>query len=70
MVTSRLQMSSRCRVAGSPCTPMLATWPPGPGQAHRLLEGGGHADGFDGDVGAEPAGELPDDRLGVLAERC
>ena len=29
IVTSLIQRSSRCSVAGSPWTPMLATWPPG-----------------------------------------
>ena len=29
MVTFRIHSSSRCSVAGSPCTPMLAMWPPG-----------------------------------------
>ena len=29
MVTSRVHRSSRCSVAGSPCTPMFATCPPG-----------------------------------------
>src|SRR5262249_6329993 len=29
IVTSRIQSDSRCNVAGDPCTPTLATWPPG-----------------------------------------
>ena len=29
IVTFLIHSSSRCSVAGVPCTPMLATWPPG-----------------------------------------
>ena len=39
----------------------------GSGQPHGQLEGGRHADGLDGHVGAEAAGQLGDDRVGILA---
>ena len=45
-------------MAGSPWTPMLATSTSGADEPGRQLEGGGDADGFDGDVGAEAVGEL------------
>ena len=39
----------------------------GPGQLDGQLEGGGHADRFDGHVGAQPAGQLADHFQRVLA---
>jgi len=46
---------------------MLATCPARSGELRRELEGGRYADGFDGDVGTEAAGELADDGERVLA---
>ena len=46
---------------------MLATWPPGRISVVGELERRRHADGFDGDVGAETAGQLRDDRQRSLA---
>ena len=67
MVTSRIQRSSRCSVAGLAVHADVGDVAAGADQAGGQLEGGGHADRFDGDVGAEAAGQLGDDRLGVLA---
>ena len=46
---------------------MLAMWPPGRASRTASSKVAGVPDGLDGDVGAEAAGELGDDGLGVLA---
>jgi hypothetical protein len=54
-VTSRIHKSSKCRMAGLPRTPMLATQPPArTGVVHSSKVPGAY--GFHHDVGAEAAG--------------
>ena len=61
IVTLRIHRSSRCSVAGAPCTPTLATRPPGRIRAAQL-EGLGDADRLDRHVGPEAVGEVLDQR--------
>ena len=56
MVTSLIHSDSRCRVTGLPCTPTLATRPPGRiSSVHCSKVCDPH--GFDGKVGAEAVGQ-------------
>lgn len=66
MVRSLIHKSSRCRVAGCPGPPMLATCPPGPYECRSQFEGGQNPDSFDGHISSQAAGELREDFRGFL----